>query len=131
MEKGFFLPTKYFLTAGSSYGDTELVAFDLALINAGIANLNLIKLSSILAPMCQRIPKTKIELGAFIGVAYAKNVGTHTGETISSAIAIGHPSDKSKASLIMEYSSSMNAVESDRVVREMVKPISRAAPANA
>ena len=44
----------------------------------------------------------------------------NTGERISSAIAIGHPKDKSRASLIMEYSSSMSAAETEVVVRQMV-----------
>jgi len=120
IEEGFFLPDRYFMTSGFGRGDTQLVAFDDALINAGVADLNLMKLSSIVAPGCIRIQPVKIIPGSFVGVAYAHNIGTHTGERISSAIAIGHPKDKRRASLIMEYSSSMPAFETEAVVKQMV-----------
>jgi arginine decarboxylase len=119
--KGFFLPKRYFLTCGYGRGNSELVAFDSALITAGVADLNLIKLSSIVAPGCVRINPVKIQPGSFVGVAFAKNIGTHTGEMISSAIAVGHPKDKSRASLVMEYSSSMDEEHTEKMVREMVK----------
>jgi arginine decarboxylase len=118
--KGFYLPKRYFLTAGYGRGDTELVAFDEALISAGVADLNLIKLSSIVAPGCVKIAPVKIQPGSFVGVAFAKNVGTHTGERISSAIAVGHPKDKRRASLVMEYSSSMEEECTLEMVRDMV-----------
>ena len=35
MLKGFFLPTRYFMTCGFGRGNSELVAFDDALISAG------------------------------------------------------------------------------------------------
>ncbi len=38
------------MTAGTGVGPTELAAFDNALVNAGVANFNLIYLSSVLPP---------------------------------------------------------------------------------
>lgn len=38
------------ITAGNGVGPTELAAFDHALVNAGVANFNLIYLSSVLPP---------------------------------------------------------------------------------
>lgn len=38
------------ITAGTGVGTTELAAFDNALVNAGVANFNLIYLSSVLPP---------------------------------------------------------------------------------
>ncbi len=38
------------ITAGAGVGPTELAAFDHALVNAGVANFNLIYLSSVLPP---------------------------------------------------------------------------------
>ena len=121
MLKGFFLPTRYFLTAGFGRGNSELVAFDDALIAAGVADLNLIKLSSILVPGCKKIEKEQIYPGYFVGVAFAKNAGTHTGERIASAMAIAHPKKKDRASLIMEYSASMRAEDCEMVVRKMAE----------
>jgi len=46
-------PTKFFMATGSSEGYTELNSFDGALLNAGIGNTNLVKMSSIVPPHCQ------------------------------------------------------------------------------
>src|ERR1019366_6899933 len=42
-----------FVTSGVSSGSTQLAAFDGALLDAGIANFNLIKLSSVIPPNCE------------------------------------------------------------------------------
>jgi arginine decarboxylase len=47
--------TKINLTAGTGVGPTALSAFDSALVNAGVANFNLIYLSSVLPPGCDVI----------------------------------------------------------------------------
>lgn len=41
------------IATGAGIGPTELAAFDAALLDAGIANFNLIYLSSVIPPMCQ------------------------------------------------------------------------------
>lgn len=46
-----------FVTSGTGSGQTQLAAFDEALLHAGIANYNLIKLSSILPPESKVIIK--------------------------------------------------------------------------
>ncbi len=47
------IPKKFSLVAGSAEGTSELNAFDNALLNAGIGNLNLIKVTSILPPQVE------------------------------------------------------------------------------
>jgi len=54
---------KIFITSGVGEGQTKLAAFDAALWDAGIANFNLIKLSSIIPP------------GTIIKVSHLKNNG--------------------------------------------------------
>lgn len=44
------------ITTGSGVGPTELSAFDHALVNAGVANFNLIYLSSVIPPGSEIIP---------------------------------------------------------------------------
>ena len=46
-------PCKFTLVAGNGEGGTPLNAFDAALIEAGIGNLNLLRVSSILPPSAQ------------------------------------------------------------------------------
>jgi arginine decarboxylase len=46
-----------YVTAGRGEGLTELSAFDRALFEAGIANFNLIELSSVIPPHCEIIEK--------------------------------------------------------------------------
>jgi len=42
-----------YVTSGTSQGQTQLAAFDAALLHAGVANFSLIKLSSVIPPNCQ------------------------------------------------------------------------------
>lgn len=110
-------PNKYFFVKGSAEGLTKLNAFDKALINAGIGDTNLVRLSSIVPPNCEESPLIKIPPGSLIPVAYAGLTSNNAGEIISAGVAIGIPEDDSLAGLIMEYS----AAAPDNVVEEMVK----------
>ncbi len=114
-------PTKYFLVAGSSEGYTELNSFDGALLNAGIGNTNLIKVSSILPPSCEYIEPVKLPYGAIVPIAYASITSQLEGEIISAAVAVAVPEDSSKPGLIMEYSSRGRHKDIEEIVRNMAK----------
>jgi arginine decarboxylase len=114
-------PTKYFMVTGSSEGYTELNAFDGALLNAGIGNTNLVKMSSIVPPNCQEIEPIKLQYGALVPVAYAAITSDLEGEVISAAVAVGIPKDSSKPGLIMEYSSRGRKKDIEKIVRKMVE----------
>src|SRR3972149_6712404 len=58
--------TKVAATAGSAEGATPLNAFDNALLAAGIGNINLIKVSSIVPPHVSIIALPKIKPGALV-----------------------------------------------------------------
>ena len=64
------LPKKYFLTAASCEGDTELTAFDKALLEARVGNTNLLRVSSILPPGCEYAPGLEIPAGSLLPIAY-------------------------------------------------------------
>lgn len=67
MGTGFFQPTRYFLTAGRGDADWALVAFDRALIDAGIADINLVKLFGVfVGPGCHRIEPVRINPGGLV-----------------------------------------------------------------
>mgnify|MGYP000308384645 CR=1 FL=1 len=101
---GFFQPSAYFLVSGVGEGSYPLVAFDSALLRAGIGDVNLVRVSSIVAPGIPEITPQSLTAGTLVGIAYARAVSETTGERIAAAVAIAHPEDDSRASVIMECS---------------------------
>ncbi len=112
-------PDAYFLTKGSSEGYMPLNAFDGALLDAGIGDTNLVKMSSIIPPGAVPIEPVKPPAGALVPVAYASINSNMKGQTISAAVAAAFPTDKSRAGVIMEYSSTGPGEEIERIVRDM------------
>ncbi len=94
---------QFFITAGNAEGFTELNAFDHALLSAGIGDVNLIKLSSILPPQAKQVERFTLPYGQLIPVAYASITSEKPGEIIAAAVSIGIPEDDSFPGLIMEY----------------------------
>lgn len=115
----FKTPTKFFLVAGTSEGFTPLNAFDGALMDAGIGNTNLVKMSSILPPACEEISPQKLPYGALVPVAYASITSEMPGEIIGSAVAVAIPKDAAKPGLIMEYSARGHCDDIEKIVRNM------------
>jgi len=116
-------PTKFYLVSGSSDGFTLLNAFDGALLASGVGDTNLVKMSSILPPGCQKMNPRPVQLpqGALVPVAYASLCSDVPGDVISSAVAIGIPKDENRAGLIMEYSARAEQSIVENQVRKMVE----------
>lgn len=119
--RGFFVPTMYFLVAGAGDAEQELVAFDRALISAGVADVNLVKLSSIVPPGCRHINVVELEPGSFVGVAFAHLNSDRRGQRIASAVAVAHPTNPKRPSLVMEYSDFALSEQVERIVIEMAR----------
>ncbi len=117
----FGLPSKYFLVAGTSDNFMPLNAFDGALIDAGIANVNIVKMSSIIPPGCLRVDPIELPYGSIVPVAYAYIMSPIPGEIISAAIACAIPVNNNKPGLIMEYSSSGHKKEVEDISIKMAK----------
>jgi arginine decarboxylase len=115
----FKTPTHYFLIAGASEGFTPLNAFDGALLQAGIGDTNLVKMSSIVPPRCILIDPIRIPPGSLVPTAYASITCDIPGEMISSAVAVALPEDPVHAGLIMEYSARGNRRDVEEMVRNM------------
>jgi arginine decarboxylase len=115
------IPDKFFLVAGHSEGITPLNAFDSALIDAGVGNTNLMKMSSILPPNSKKIQPIKLPLGALVPLAYASKVSSVVDEVISAGVACAVPMDKNKNGLIMEYSAAGHKEEIEKIVRHMAE----------
>lgn len=107
-------------TAGHAEGGTSLNAFDNALLAAGIGNINLIKVSSILPPEVPVIELPKIKPGALIPTAYAAMTSEVPGEAIAAAVGYAIPDDPAKNGVIMEFHGHTTRQEAERQIRAML-----------
>lgn len=115
----FKTPTKYFLVSGASDGFTPLNAFDGALLQAGIGNTNIIKMSSIVPPRCKLISPIALPPGALVPAAYASITSDVPGEIIAAGVAIALPKERGRNGLIMEYSAKGRKDQIEEKVRQM------------
>jgi len=81
------IPKEFFITSGKAKSPvSELNAFDLALKKAGIAQCNLVPVSSILPPKCRNRKWRKIPAGSITHAVVARMDGGE-GTTIGAGIA--------------------------------------------
>ncbi len=113
------LPKAVSLVAGAGEGATALNAFDRALMDAGVANLNFIRVSSILPPGARLVPLPTLFPGMLVPAVYAEIVGHTPGERIAAAMGIGLSRDQH--GVIMEHSHTGTAEQADTIVRRMVE----------
>jgi arginine decarboxylase len=113
-------PQIFSLVKGAAEGNTPLNAFDFALLEAGIGDTNLVRMSSIIPPHCQQVPNIVLPKGALIPVAYASYTSTTPGETIAAAIGVGLPESPGEPGLIMEFEDAKPLEYVEQVVRQMV-----------
>lgn len=113
----------YKISAGIGYGPERLVAFDNALIDSGVGNYNLVRLSSILP--CGATPKNEIALplGSMLPIAYASYSTNKPDTPIAAAVAIGWPKqlDNEHCAVIMEYEGECTTSEVLKIVESMVE----------
>lgn len=83
-----------YLVAGKAEGVTPLNAFDNALLNAGIGDANLVKVSSIVPPGTKvTLAKPNLPSGAFVPCVYAECFSETKGEKIAAAVVVGLADD--------------------------------------
>jgi arginine decarboxylase len=113
--------TKVAVAVGHAEGLTPLNAFDNALLAAGIGNINLVKISSIVPPDVDIVPLPSIKPGAIIPTAYSSIESSTPGELIAAAVGYALPEDRTKAGVIMEYHDRTSQEEADRMIRVMLR----------
>lgn len=113
--------TKAAATAGHAEGSTPLNAFDNALLAAGIGNVNLVKISSIIPPDVDIVDLPRIKPGILVPTAYACITGRVPGEVISAAVGYALPLDRTKAGVIMEHHDRVPKDTSERMIRQMLE----------
>src|SRR2546428_7539883 len=87
------LPTKFFVTSGKAVSKvSDLNAFDEALQNAGLAEQNIVSVSSVLPVGIRPVRRRDLPMGAITHCVLAQRRGGE-GETISAGIAFGFRDD--------------------------------------
>jgi arginine decarboxylase len=112
------IPNAIWASAGAAEGDTELNAFDNALLAAHVGNLNLIRVSSVLpqgAAMLAEPPD--ITPGSLVPTVYSYQVSAQPGTTIAAAVGIV-VSDGSHGMIYESHGASRREVEA--TVRQMI-----------
>jgi arginine decarboxylase len=87
------VPTRFFVTSGKGINKTsELNAFDLALLQAGIGEQNLVSVSSILPSGIRQVERPRLTRGALTHCVLARHSGSE-GEVVSAGIGYGFRAD--------------------------------------
>jgi arginine decarboxylase len=87
------LPTRFFVTSGKGINKvSELNAFDLALLQAGIGEQNLVSVSSVLPNGIRQVDRERLPRGAITHAVLARQGGGE-GEVVSAGISYGFRSD--------------------------------------
>ena len=112
------VPNAIWASAGAAEGDTELNAFDNALLAARVGNLNLIRVSSVLPKDALVLDEPpQITPGALVPTVYAVQVSGQRGETVAAAVGIG-VGEGSHGMIFESHGGSRHEVEA--TVRQMV-----------
>ena len=112
-------PKKFKVVAGAAEGSYQLTAFDHALLESGIGNINLVRVSSILPPGAQQDQDLILSPGSLVPTAYAAISCNDPGTLISAAVGVGLSEDS--FGVIMEYSGYCSRSEAERRIEEMLK----------
>ncbi len=113
------IPKKFKIVAASAEGNYMLTAFDAALLKAGIGNVNLLRVSSILPPAAEQDQSLVFSPGALVPVAYASITSTKPGALIAAAVGIGFSADS--FGVIMEFSDFCSRQEARKKIEEMLE----------
>lgn len=111
-------PNVVWASAGSAEGDTELNAFDNALLAAQVGNLNLVRVSSVLPEHAALVDAPpSIVPGSLVPTVYAVHVSNQPGTTVAAAVGIG-VGDGSHGMIYESHGHSREEVE--KTVRRMI-----------
>jgi len=103
------IPTKVFFTKGAGVAKEQLTSFELALRGAGIEKFNLVFVSSIYPPGCQRISREKglslLKPGEIVYCVMAKNSTNEPNRLIAASIGCAVPADNNHYGYLSEHHS--------------------------
>jgi len=103
------VPTKVFFTKGVGRHKSQLGSFERALRDAGIAQFNLVEVSSIFPPNAEMVPKEEglkyLKPGQIVFVVLAKNSSNELNRLISASVGLAIPKDRSRYGYLSEHHS--------------------------
>jgi arginine decarboxylase len=103
------VPTKIFLTKGVGVHKDKLASFERALRDAGIAQCNLVLVSSIFPPGCKRIAKEEgmklLAPGQVVFVVYDRNSTDEPNRLIAASVGVAIPADPQQHGYLSEHHS--------------------------
>lgn len=92
------VPSKIFFTKGVGVHKEKLASFELALRSAGIAPQNLVLISSIYPPGCQKISREEgvklLKLGEVTFCVYARESTNEPNRLLAASVGVAIPADK-------------------------------------
>ncbi len=102
-----FVAKEMFLTSGVGRHREKLASFELALRDAGIAEFNLVRVSSIFPPHCKLISRTnglaKLTPGQILFSVLAESATNEPHRLIASSIGVAIPRDRSHYGFLSEH----------------------------
>jgi arginine decarboxylase len=94
------VPSKMFFTKGVGVAKQQLMSFEMALRNAGIEKFNLVCVSSILPPGCQRTTREKgldqLKPGEVVFCVMARNATNEPNRLIAASVGCAVPTEKAQ-----------------------------------
>ena len=104
-----FVSKKIFLTKGVGRHKEKLNSFEMALRDAGIANFNLVRVSSIFPPSCKIIPKSQglkfLRAGEVVFCVMSQSETNEPHRLIAASIGIAIPSKPTRNGYLSEHHS--------------------------
>jgi len=101
------VPQKVFLTKGVGKDKEKLTSFERALRNAGIAQFNLVSISSIFPPNCKLISRNtglaQLEAGQIVYAVISRNCTNEPHRLITSSVGMAIPKDRSQYGYLSEH----------------------------
>ncbi len=124
---GIFLPRKFFVTSGSGEdNNSELNAFDRALLRAKITQCNLVNVSSILPQDSEEIDPIHITPGTITFAVLARQ-GGYSGDRISAGIGWGRIENKTGDSygIVAEDHGNSSKRYTDKILKEKLEQMAK------
>ena len=103
------IPTKVFFTKGVGRHKSNLGSFERALRDAGIAQFNLVEVSSIFPPNAEIVSKEEglkyLKPGQIVFVVMARNSSNELNRMIAASVGLAIPRDRSRYGYLSEHHS--------------------------
>jgi arginine decarboxylase len=101
------VPKKVFLTKGVGKDKEKLTSFERALRNAGIAQFNIVSISSIFPPNCKLISRnvglSQLEAGQIVYTVISRNSTNEPHRLITASVGVAIPKDREQYGYLSEH----------------------------